>query len=302
MPTGRPDRRTLLAFATAVVFGGANFVAVRFSNRELAPFYGAMLRFGLAAIVLLAIALARRISLPGGRVLAMAMGYGLLSFAAAYALTYWGLVRASAGLGAVLVASAPLLTMLLAFAHRMEPLRWRGIIGALVALAGTVILTQAKVNAGVPVLSVLALVGTAVCIAESTIILKRFPTIHPVALNAIAMLVGAIVLGLLSAISGEPWVLPARPSTWLALAYMVPIGSVTLFLLLVYIVRRWTASASSYVTVMFPVVSISLGALLAGEAISSSLLLGALLVLLGVYVGALSGTRATPVGPVTPPS
>lgn len=36
-----------LVFATVVLVGGGNFVAVRFSNRELAPFWGAGLRFAL---------------------------------------------------------------------------------------------------------------------------------------------------------------------------------------------------------------------------------------------------------------
>ena len=38
---------TYLAFATAVLLGGGNFVAVRFSNQELDPLWGAALRFGL---------------------------------------------------------------------------------------------------------------------------------------------------------------------------------------------------------------------------------------------------------------
>jgi len=45
-----PGARTLGVFALAVVLGGANFVGVRFSNLELAPFWGAGLRFSLAAL------------------------------------------------------------------------------------------------------------------------------------------------------------------------------------------------------------------------------------------------------------
>lgn len=46
----RPSGRVLLVFAIAVLIGGSNFVAARFSNRELAPFWGAGLRFGIAGV------------------------------------------------------------------------------------------------------------------------------------------------------------------------------------------------------------------------------------------------------------
>ena len=39
------------AFAGAILIGGSNFVAVRYSNRELDPLWGAGFRFALAAAV-----------------------------------------------------------------------------------------------------------------------------------------------------------------------------------------------------------------------------------------------------------
>ena len=44
----------LLVFALIVLVGGSNFVAVRFSNRELPPFFGAGIRFVGASLFLLA--------------------------------------------------------------------------------------------------------------------------------------------------------------------------------------------------------------------------------------------------------
>ena len=46
-----PDRLALAAFLGAVVIGGSNFVAIRYSNRELDPLWGAGLRFAGAAVV-----------------------------------------------------------------------------------------------------------------------------------------------------------------------------------------------------------------------------------------------------------
>jgi drug/metabolite transporter (DMT)-like permease len=57
------------------------------------------------------------------------------------------------------------------------------------------------------------------------------------------------------------------------------------------VIQRWTATGASYQFVLFPIVSVIGGAVLLDEAVTSSLLLGAPLVLVGVYIGALSGSE-----------
>jgi drug/metabolite transporter (DMT)-like permease len=97
MDDRRPDRATLAAFAGVVLMGGSNIVAVRFSNRDLAPFWGAALRFAAASAVMFGIVWARRLPLPRGRSLRLAMLYGVLSFTTSYAFFYWGAVRCRPG-------------------------------------------------------------------------------------------------------------------------------------------------------------------------------------------------------------
>ena len=50
-------------FAGAVTLGGSNFLAVRLSNRELDPFWGAGLRFSVAAAIFMIIVVTLRLSL-----------------------------------------------------------------------------------------------------------------------------------------------------------------------------------------------------------------------------------------------
>jgi drug/metabolite transporter (DMT)-like permease len=73
--------------------------------------------------------------------------------------------------------------------------------------------------------------------------------------------------------------------TWLAIGYVSVIGSVGVFTLFVYVIARWSASASSYVMLLIPLVTVSLGALLDREAITGAYLVGGPMVLAGVYVG-----------------
>jgi hypothetical protein len=199
----RSDRGTLSAFGALVVLVGANVVAIRFSNRELAPFWGAGTRFALAAILFMAILVARRIALPRGTALAGALLFGVLDIAAFFALSYWGLVRVPAGQGAVVGALLPLVTLFLAVAHGLERLGWRAVAGAILAVVGVAVVSGEQVRGEVPLVSLLALVAAVVCGAEATIVVKWFPPTNPAATNAVATTVGAVVLLALSVISGE---------------------------------------------------------------------------------------------------
>jgi drug/metabolite transporter (DMT)-like permease len=282
-----PDSLTLAAFVLMTVIAGANFVAVRFSNRELPPFWGAFMRFTAAAAIFWVILLVMRHKLPRGRALAGALIYGALSFGASYAFLYWGLVYVTAGAAAISLALVPLMTFFFALAHRLEHFQWRVLLGGAIALAGIALAFSDQLGS-VTILPLLALVAGSACIAESNVVIKLSPGSHPVVTNAIGMTLGAAILLVLSAIVGESWKLPEAAATWAAYIYLVAAGSVILFALAIFIIKRWTASATSYSLVLTPFVAVLLGALLANEGVSPLFVLGGALVLLGVWVGALA--------------
>lgn len=284
----RASRLTLAAFGSIVLIGGVNFVAVRFSNRELPPFWGAGLRFTAAAALLFAVVILQRLPLPRGRALFGTAAYGVLAFGASYALGYWGLLKVPAGVAAVTLASAPLLTFVLALIHRQERFRWSGLAGGLLALAGIAVLFRQSVGSAVPLASLLAIVAMAVCFAEAGILIKQFPRSHPVSTNAVAMSIGALILLTISAISREPWVIPAQTSTWAALAYLVVLGSSTVFVLFLFVLRHWSASAVAYQFVLFPIVAMAVASWLEGDRVTLPMAFGTLVILGGVYVGAIA--------------
>jgi len=287
----RSDRVTLTVFLAQVVFGGANAVAIRFANDELAPLWGATLRFGVAALVFIALMAVARQRPPRGRALTGLVVFGVVNFGAGYGLVHWGLVGATASLTQIILALVPLITLLMAAAIRLERFRPRGLAGALVALAGIAVVFGQQLRADVPAWSMAAVFGTAVCWAAATIIVKWFPPSHPFTTNAVAMTVGCALLFGASLALGEPRAMPAEASTWLALGYLAIVGSVGLFLTYLFVLRRWTATAASYQFVLYPLSTIVIAAAIAGERVTLSLLAGGALVLAGVYVGAFGRRR-----------
>ena len=289
-----PGGATLAAFAGAVTLGGANFLAVRFSNRELEPFWGAGLRFSVAALLFVVIAVGLRLRWPRGSQLLLTVLFGLFSFALSYALMYWALVRVTAGMAAVVLAVVPLVTLLLAAAQRLERLTARTVAGSLLAVGGIVVTTQGSEEVVLPLSGLLAMAAAALTIGQSVILGKRVSGNHPAVTNAVGMAVGASILLAFSAVTGEAWVFPRRAEVVWSVAYLVTLGSVGLFVLTILVVRRWTASATSYMFVLFPIVTMVLAAWLADEPLTATGVFGAAVVMSGVWFGALAPAARRP--------
>jgi drug/metabolite transporter (DMT)-like permease len=220
--TSHGERVAVTAFVTYTVLAGGNAVGIRFSNRELAPLWGASLRFALAAGLFLAVMVVLRLAFPRGRPLLGSLLYGLFNIGAAFGLIYYGLVRVHAGLGQILLAFVPLATLLLAVLWRQEHLTVAAVIGTLLALAGVAVISRSPLQQNVPP--------------------------------------GCNRLG-----GGVPAVLDRSPV----------LGGV----------------AGSYGFVIIPFVTLVLSAWLDNEPVGLGLALGGLLVLAGVYVGALRAAR-----------
>ncbi|MDA4126771.1 MAG: EamA family transporter [Thaumarchaeota archaeon] len=285
-----PQRLVLAALIIQVIFAGANFVAVRFSNLELPPFWGASLRFLFAGLIFLAIVVIRRIELPREKALEGTIIYGVLSFGVSYALFYYALVSVTAGLASVIFSLVPIATLFLASAQKQEHLDSRGLGGGLVAIAGTGIVFNEQLTLAIPLISLLALIGAVVAIAETSVVLKHYPQANPYGTNAVGMLLGSAMLVALSLIAGEKWSLPSKIPTIFSVAYLVVPGSVFLFALYLFVISKWTASATNYGFVLVPLVTVLVASTLAGEAVTLTFLAGAGLVLVGVYFGAISRT------------
>jgi drug/metabolite transporter (DMT)-like permease len=128
--------------------------------------------------------------------------------------------------------------------------------------------------------------AAAACIAESGVIFKLLPRSHPVSVNAIALTTGSTILFLVSLLAGEIWTLPINGTTWFAFGYLTLVGSVALFYLFLFVLGRWTASATSFAFLLFPVATVIIAAPVSGERVTPFFILGTTLVLTGVVVGA----------------
>lgn len=290
--TVQPERAALVAFAVFVVLAGANAVGVRVALREMGPFWAAAIRFAAAGVILILLMIAWRRPVPRGQQLLGTVLFGVFAFGLAYLFLYQALVDAPAGTTMLMLAIVPLLTILLAVVQGIERLRWLSLVGALIAAVGIVVVSADQLSLDIPLVSLGLLVIAGACQAESGVVAKRFPPGDTVAANAIGQLLGAAMLALVAIVQGERLVIPTRPETWAAMAYLIGPGSVVLFILVLFVLARWSASATSYGFLLFPLVAIALGGALLQEPVRPSFLLGGAIVLAGVYIGSVFRRQA----------
>lgn len=286
------DSKTYLAFAAAALLAGGNPVAVRIGYAELAPFWGAALRFLGAGVILFVAVAVLRLALPRGRALVGVLLYGLLNFGAAFMFIYWALTEVTAGTAMVILATVPLLTLTFAVAEGLERFSVRSIAGAVTAAIGIGLVFSDSIGTASPA-ALAALLGGAASMAAAAVVIKKFPRVHAVVENALGMAVGGGLLLGLSLVTVEPRVFPVDPGTQLSLLYLIVLGSIGVFLLYMFVLRRLTASGATYILLLAPLAAVTLGAVLLGEPVHSIFLIGGALVLAGVYVGVIGHAAST---------
>jgi drug/metabolite transporter (DMT)-like permease len=128
-----------------------------------------------------------------------------------------------------------------------------------------------------------AIVVATACAAAAGVVSKRHgATLHPAALNAPAMLIGGAVLAAAALATGEAIRLPREASTWAAIMYLAIVGSVVSFLVYFSLLKTWSVTSLSFISVFTPAIALALGFVFLDERPTLWTAVGAALILAGV--------------------
>jgi drug/metabolite transporter (DMT)-like permease len=140
-------------------------------------------------------------------------------------------------------------------------------------------------GASTHLMGVLAVLASATFAALGTTLLKRGPRQSPFGANAVGCAVGFLICAPTSALLREPWGVPQSAAAWISVGYLTLMGSVTAFVLVVYLVHHWPVTRVAFISVITPVVATLLGVLVRHEPVTSASLGGSVLVLAGLAIG-----------------
>ena len=277
----------LAAFIAIYVIWGSTYLGIRYAIETIPPFVLSTIRFGLAGLIMLVIAIARseaRATLAQWRTGAIVGSLLML----ANSLVGVAEKRIPSGIAALLVAMTPLFMVVLEWARPggRRPTVWVG-VGLLIGLAGVAALVgPASLGSG----SSIDRIGAATVILGSLAwssgsIYSRHAArpASSVMMSAIQMLAGAVFVGGIGLATGE-WFTwdPSAVSmrSFVAFVYLLVFGSLVGFSAFVYLLRVSTPARVATYAYVNPVVAVILGWALAGETISARMLIAA-----GIIVG-----------------
>jgi len=279
-----------VAWVTLCIVWSSTWLAIKIGLRDLPPISFVAIRFLIAIIVLIAVSIGPTRLLPLRRseyvVLAIT---GILMFAVNYTLLFWAELHVSSGLAAVLQATIPIFGMF--FAHSMlpdEPLRLHRLTGAIIALGGVTVICGRLLGFNGPLAfwgGVAVVVGAASAAYANVLVKARSIQLAPAMLAAWQMIFGItplLILGL--AIDGNPARFHWTTTAIFCLFYLAIIGSALTFLLLYWLLPRLTVAQLQSISLITPPGAVMLGWLMGGETFPLSSLLGAGLVLTGVWM------------------
>jgi drug/metabolite transporter (DMT)-like permease len=227
---------------------------------------------------------------------------GILMFAVNYTLLFWAELHVSSGLAAVLQATIPIFGMI--FAHWMlpdEPLRLQKLAGAIIALGGVALICARLLGFNGPLAfwgAVGVVIGAASAAYANVAVKARSIQLAPAMLAAWQMIFGIaplLVLGFV--VDGNPARFHWTAMALFCLLYLAVIGSALTFLLLYWLLPRLTVAQLQSISLITPPGAVMLGWLIGGESFPISSLLGASLVLAGVWMIFRKGAVCEPVIP-----
>ncbi len=282
--TSPATARTALAFATCTLIWGSTFLFIRIGNDTVPPMWAASLRLVVAAVVMVALVIALGRALPRGPALKAAAWFGLFQFGFNLPLLYWGEMVVPSGLAAVVFATIPITSALVARAFGLERLEPLKMLGAVVALGGVTVLFVGQLGARVTALPILSIYAATVFAALGSTMLKRGPRQDPLAANAVAAAVGAPVCLLASVLLREVRPLPTQWVQIYPILYLAIVGSVGAFVVFAWLVNHWKVSTLAFIGVVVPVIAIGLGTLVRHEELHRRHVVGSVLVLAGVIL------------------
>ena len=275
-------------YALLCLLWGSTWLVIKVGYGGLGPFNVASVRFFLAgAAFILLVPLFRTRWPRGATEWALIAWVGLALFAVDYGLIYWGEQFLDSGLTAILFATLPLITI--GFAHlylQGERITARKLTGTLLAFLGVVALFGDHVRLDASKTGpMFAIVASAAFAAAASVATKRHgAALHPAALNAPAMLVGAVALLAASLVAGDGFQLPRDAPTWGAVAYLAIAGSVVTFLAYFTLLKAWSVTSLSFISVFTPAIALLLGFVFLDERPTVLTGVGAALILAGVTV------------------
>ncbi len=294
---GSEDRRASalaeLSLLLTVFFFGTNFVAVKLVVESAPPLLFAAVRFTLAGLLLL---LLLRVleggSRPGGRGEALRLlGLGAVGITLTQSFFTFGVSLTTAANTALMYSTSPIWGMLLGSLLGLERPGLRNILGVALALLGVGLVVYGGLElGGTSLVGDLLILAAAVCWGAYTMLsLALLGRYSPLAVAAYPMLLGGLAIFPLAVFDLDVDVGAIGGVAWFAALYSLLFSGVFGFVAWQRGVSRVGANRVLIYQYLVTLIGVGAGLALLGEGFGAGQVVGALVLLAGVYLARRGG-------------
>lgn len=276
---------------------GLSFLFIKVAVGQLSPMWVVAGRTAVGATVLLVILRARGRWLPPvGRVWVHLLVLATLGNAIPWALVAYAQRSLPSGLTAVVNSLVPVSTLLVAAAVGLERMRLHRVVGLFLALVGTGVVVSGEFGTPGRLVAVLLVAGATLMYGASAVYAKRFVSgrQRPLAVATGQVLLAALLSAPVAYVLGPT---PAwgelRPTVLGAVGALGAFGTGLAFLLFYLLIERVGATNATMTTYVIPVVGVLAGWLFLGERFGLNVLVGAVGILVGVWLAQRQRTVTT---------
>lgn len=272
-------QHTLMAVGVALALG-FQFIAVKYGEVYFLPLFMVGTRFLLMAVCIIPF-----VKRPTGKwkaIIAIAAIQGWLHLG----LFYIGIQHTNASSAAIAYQLGIPFATLLAFAFLGERLKWQGVVGIVLALAGVLIVTKSPSQVG-HLGGLLMMVGAAFALAVGNILVKSLGPFDPMVLNGWMAFFSAFMLLATSLIleHGQFHALTSADApAWAGLIYTAVVGGGIAFGLWYLLLGKYPVSQVVPFSLLTPIFAALASVPFLHEPLTTSLLLGGTLTIFGVAV------------------
>lgn len=274
----------ILNIVGLILAWGTTFAAIKIGLESAPPLLFGGIRSVIGALALVPVAAALGRSARLREHWAAYAVLTLLNVVGFFSLQTLAIDVLPSGLAAVLIYLQPVLTGVLAGPLLGEHVGTPALVGLLLGFGGIVAVSASAISGHVSIGGVLLAVAAAVVWSLGTIATKRYSTVvDGWWAVSVSFGVGGVVMTLLGLGVEGPHI-DWSAAFVLALAYSALIGTALAWGLWFALVASGDATRAAAVIFFVPLVSVAVGAVVLGESLPLSLLLGAALVVLGVWL------------------
>lgn len=284
-------QKAYLALTVTSLVWGTTWVAVKFGVQQMPALQLAAIRLFFAGIsFFLFFALYRKLPFPTIKQLRQLFILSFFTFVLANALSAWSLQFIPSGLGALIGALYPLCVVIIEyFFYNNKKLNLLTVTGIVLGFVGvSIVLYENTIDVhqnGFFIGILLSAIATIAWSYSTIMIAKQRVKINPYYGLGWQMIFGSMMVFALSIATNNFIPFSTIPlMAWLMIIYLFIAGSIIAFIAFIYSMKHLSPTIASLYAYINPMVAIYIGTFLLDEKITTKLIIGALITLVGVYL------------------